>query len=108
MKVCKCCGRLLPDRDFTKKQSICRYCRRVKRMYQNYKLTDAEYIEMWQAQDGKCKLCGKDIGEKYLDVDHDHHTGRVRGLLCRGCNLMLDEVFEKNITEGELRAYLNE
>lgn len=108
MKVCKCCGRLLPEKEFTKKQSICRYCRRVKRVEQNYGITDSEYIKMWKEQKGKCKLCGKDIGEAYLDVDHDHKTGRVRGLLCRGCNLMLDEMLVRNITEGQLKEYLQE
>ena len=77
-------------------------------MYQNYGITDAEYIQMWKEQEGKCKLCGKDIGEKYLDIDHDHFTGKIRGLLCRSCNLMLDEMFEKNIKEGKLKEYLTD
>lgn len=77
-------------------------------MYQNYGITDEQYVSMWKEQKGKCKLCGKDIGEAYLDVDHDHQTGRVRGLLCRGCNLMLDEMLEKTVTEGDLRKYLED
>ena len=43
-------------------------------------------------QEGKCPLCGKTIdltvkGAKsdYV-VDHDHQTGLIRGVLCRGCN----------------------
>lgn len=43
-------------------------------------------------QGGKCPLCGKEIdltvrGNKsdYV-VDHDHNTGLIRGVLCRGCN----------------------
>lgn len=59
-------------------------------MYQSYRLTDEEYIKMWKEQEGKCKICGKDIGDNYLDVDHNHITGKVRGLLCRDCNLLLD------------------
>lgn len=40
-------------------------------------------------QDGKCPLCGKEIdlsikGEGV--IDHDHDTGRIRGLLHRSCN----------------------
>lgn len=77
-------------------------------MKQNYGITDAEYVEMWKKQDGKCALCGKDIGEAYLDVDHDHKTGRVRGLLCRGCNMQLDEVFTENVTIGKIQEYLKE
>lgn len=108
MKICKSCGRLLPDTEFTKKQSICKYCRRTKRMYQNYEITDEQYIQMWKDQKGKCKLCGKELKDKYLDIDHDHQTGRVRGLLCRGCNLMLDEMFEKNVKEEQLKEYLKD
>ena len=90
LKVCKLCGRLLPDSNFTKKQSICKYCRRTKRMFENYRITDTEYVKMWKEQKGKCAICGKDIGEAYLDVDHNHETGKVRGLLCRECNILLD------------------
>ena len=48
---------------------------------------------MLQRQDGKCAICGHlPHGEdtyrlaKNLAVDHDHITGRVRGLLCDKCN----------------------
>lgn len=105
MKICKQCGRLLSDLNFSSKQSICKYCRRVKRLKQIYNLTDEEYIKMWKEQDGKCKLCEKKL-DKYLDVDHNHKTGEIRGLLCRGCNLMLDEMLESNVTEGKLKEYL--
>lgn len=107
MKICKCCGRLLPDTEFTKKQSRCKYCRRTYRLKHDYGITEEQYLQMWKEQKGKCKLCGKELKDHYLDVDHDHKTGRVRGLLCRGCNLMLDEMFEHQITEGQLKEYLN-
>ena len=43
-------------------------------------------------QGGKCAICGRPInlsvgGHKSdMIVDHDHSTGRIRGVLCRGCN----------------------
>jgi hypothetical protein len=43
---------------------------------------DAMYFE----QDGLCLICLE--REAYV-VDHDHDTGKVRGLLCLGCNTML-------------------
>ncbi len=43
---------------------------------------------------GQCDICGRiplpfKDGRGGLDVDHDHETDRIRGLLCRKCNLAL-------------------
>lgn len=44
---------------------------------------------MLKAQGGGCAICGKKPRKRYLAVDHDHFTGRVRGLLCYFCNTSL-------------------
>ena len=36
-------------------------------------------------QDGKCAICTKPFPGR-IAIDHDHRTGRVRGLLCTSCN----------------------
>lgn len=41
---------------------------------------------MLEAQDGRCAMCRKLPRRRRLAVDHDHNTGRVRGLLCYSCN----------------------
>lgn len=48
-----------------------------------------------EEQDHKCAVCAKDI-DRRAHLDHDHKTGKVRGLLCRGCNLGLGH-FEDNV-----------
>ena len=43
------------------------------------------------SHDGRCALCSRDTpgGRGYWHVDHDHESGKLRGVLCAGCNLML-------------------
>ena len=59
-----------------------------------YGLSSDQYAEMLAAQGGKCLICDNPpkterTGRWRLAVDHDHETGRVRGLLCIGCNAYL-------------------
>ena len=61
----------------------------IKRRHvlQRYGLTDADYEKMLATQEGCCAICKGDArNRKYFDVDHDHITNRVRGLLCHVCN----------------------
>ena len=50
-------------------------------------MTKVEYLEMLETQDGNCAICK--IEQDPLYVDHDHETGKVRGLLCEQCNFLL-------------------
>ena len=52
-----------------------------------YGITPEQYAILLEAQDGKCAICREvDPVRNRLSVDHDHKTGRVRGLLCMRCN----------------------
>lgn len=61
-------------------------------------ITETEYGEIWDEQNGHCAICGdppssnctkSDGTPKLFSIDHDHETGKVRGLLCIRCNSML-------------------
>lgn len=55
-----------------------------------------EYNQMFEQQEGKCKICGKHQSEfsMRLAVDHCHKTGVIRGLLCVHCNHGLGKFFD--------------
>lgn len=61
---------------------------RNRKLITNYGITIETYNEMFERQQGKCAVCGKhqSVLVEKLGVDHDHYTGKVRGLLCRKCN----------------------
>lgn len=57
----------------------------------NYGISFGEYSRMLGDQDFRCLICrepasGGAKAASRLHVDHDHETGRVRGLLCTRCN----------------------
>jgi Autographiviridae endonuclease VII len=56
-------------------------------------MTQEEYDRMLVSQGGRCAICGKLPGRVRLVRDHDHRTGRIRGLLHARCNRALG-VFE--------------
>ena len=62
-------------------------------------ISQIDYLMMLAEQQGACKLCGvtENPPFDYFAVDHDHATGKVRGLLCHGCNRALG-FFEHDLT----------
>jgi Recombination endonuclease VII len=51
-------------------------------------ITLDQYKEMFEKQNGLCAICNKEekVNGRSLAVDHNHKTGKVRGLLCNKCN----------------------
>jgi len=54
-----------------------------------YGMAPHAYDRMLASQGGACAICGRLESGKRLAVDHDHVTGKVRGLLCNNCNICL-------------------
>jgi hypothetical protein len=56
-----------------------------------YGLTPLDVETMLEDQEYRCCICDKQTagigrGKQYLNIDHHHISGKIRGLLCSGCN----------------------
>lgn len=69
----------------------------------NYNLTIEQYEAILKSQGGACAICNTtnpgrstrtDGPRRYFCVDHNHATGKVRGLLCHHCNTALGHLRE--------------
>jgi hypothetical protein len=123
-RYCPDCAMVKPLEDFPRNKSgrqgrggYCKPCHNAKgkatytRLYgstreyhlrRRYGITGADYDAAVEAQGGVCPGCG---GEPQ-HVDHDHRTGKVRGILCFNCNQALGNVRDDVTVLARLIAYL--
>lgn len=73
-----------------------------------YGMDQGEYDDLFDAQGGKCAICGGHEESVLLSVDHNHETGEVRGLLCRPCNSALGFFKDDPALVESALAYLKE
>jgi hypothetical protein len=73
-------------------------------------LTYAKKIKSIRYKGGCCKICKTHYSEfsKRLAVDHDHNTGKIRGLLCLYCNTGLGKFKDSTKLLNEAIKYLEE
>mgnify|MGYP000933626974 CR=1 FL=1 len=71
-------------------RTVCDLCRKHDNAWHAYGLTGPQAEDLRSR--GACDICGTDSpGGRYgrWHIDHDHETGKVRGLLCSPCNTSL-------------------
>ncbi len=68
-----------------------------------YGISLAELTEMFSKQDGLCLLCGE---PGKLFIDHNHATGKVRGLIHNRCNIRLGGIEDEKFL-AMAQAYLS-
>ena len=72
-----------------------------------FNLSREEFVNMLKSQSGRCAICRKElIGYNEPVVDHDHKTGKVRGLLCLTCNNAAGLLFDNYQLALEMADYL--
>lgn len=120
-KVCPKCGvrkeRSEYHKDSSRNDGITAYCKECKlkinnrwrennpeemmqsqrrtRRKREYGVSREDYDHMLVEQNNKCAICFSPVGYEAA-VDHNHETDKVRGLLCRNCNVGLG-MFKDNI-----------
>jgi len=135
-KICSKCKKKLPAtarfffRDVRRKDDLANPCKLCKKKYARsghakimnrgraikylYGITPNDYNQLFQQQNGCCAICGKHQSKlkRRLDVDHDHKTDKVRGLLCNYCNKIIERHinnpswFKNLIVVNRLEGYL--
>jgi hypothetical protein len=100
-RFCRGCNETKPMDAFGRRGagwvSRCKTCTNASAQVRNlaikYGMTLDDYERMHAQQSGVCAICMRSSvykgEERRLAVDHDHTTGKVRGLLCQTCNRVL-------------------
>jgi hypothetical protein len=127
MRRCSSCKESKEINEFCKnrsrkdgRQSYCKSCAKIQsalyrvkvpgyqrrwKLKHKYGISEEDYKSMLEKQGGACSICFK---EGPLHVDHDHFTGKVRDLLCSGCNSGLGYFKENPYTLLNAIQYIKE
>ena len=128
-KICSKCKVEKPLKEFSKRydraigvRSNCKECQRKIDAYkrttdkgkskyrssswkrQGINITYNEYKVKYEVVKGCCEICNKQLPS--LCVDHNHSTGKIRGLLCTACNLGIEKFQESVSVLNSAVSYL--
>jgi len=130
-KNCNGCKTIKPITDFWKSQSLCITCVKErqknrwnsrspkKRLEQHlkykYSLTINELMDELKKQKGNCAICETQLPDLLVynnrrrgyAIDHNHETGKFRGILCLNCNSMLGMACDSIDLLGKAADYLS-
>jgi hypothetical protein len=132
MTYCPKCSTDKPETSFhrnrAKHDGLSWYCRDCERqrshdrqhvsrnanLWLKYGITEDAYQEMLKKQNGVCAICQQPETQTYsrskqvrnLAVDHDHKSGKVRGLLCCACNTALGSFRDNTVVMRNAIGYL--
>jgi Recombination endonuclease VII len=129
-QVCTKCGEEKPSNAFyaranvnlTAKKYLSSWCKecvkevkdpvkaRNSHLKRTYGITELEYNEMFNKQEGCCAICKRHQSEftKALNIDHNHEFNFNRGLLCWNCNTIIGKAHEDVDILQSVIDYLHE
>ena len=105
-KECKICNRERKYRwHHTEAGKLSSANTKLKR---RFGITLEQYEDMLKEQGGRCMICGaiKSTLNHKLAVDHDHKTSKIRGLLCKSCNLGIGNFLDSPVLLQNAISYL--
>ena len=133
IKICNTCG-YRGYKFFSSRQNKCKKCLATQqRAYRKtrpvsywknkdreytirhrYGLSVEEYKKMFERQGGKCGICDRKPSmitdtptqHRTLQIDHNHNNGKIRGLLCNGCNRALGFIRDNPNIARSMTVYL--
>lgn len=111
-KICGRCKASKPSDAFSRNRYasdglgyMCRECDKLNKKARYYGLSPEAYNKMLTIQDNKCCICECVMDEPH--VDHCHENGKVRGLLCTRCNVLIGMAKDKTQTLASAIEYLS-
>lgn len=131
MKKCPVCSVEKDEGQYWKGQYLCISCQKgkqknawqsrtpKKRLEQHlkykYGVTHQEFMEQWESQKGCCSICSDELPDlmtyenrrRGYAIDHNHETGKFRGILCLQCNSLLGMAKDSTDILGKAIQYLD-
>ena len=132
LKKCSKCKQTYPAiseffyRHSNRKDGLDPWCKECKKEYdkirhkiKEFNISLKQYKKMFKEQDNRCLICGRDFDDIYRNpkknhvyytprIDHDHKSGKVRGILCHHCNTALGSFDENPLILVRAIKYLKE
>lgn len=103
--ICKECNK---ERAIAwRKNNMARFLeiKRASNRKKRYGISIETYNRMLIEQKGECKICKSKF--RNLQIDHDHSTGKIRGLLCNPCNRILGMAKDSTLILASAIQYLS-
>ena len=86
--------------------SQCRKCDVVNKRKRRGVIGTYNIAELLHSQNDQCAICHSPLDLEQAEVDDDHKTGKVRGILCTGCNRGLGQFHDSLFNLESALAYL--
>lgn len=76
------------------------------RIWTRFRLRQEDYYRILEDQNDECAICGTSFLDTKPNIDHNHSTGKVRGLLCTDCNLAVGWYEKHEVNLDKFAEYL--